>query len=109
MSRTCGAAVSESRELSRSAPPFCHATTLSQQSIPPVERPAERASSLLLMAASARCGALLRPMGVHLPLVVPARTGGIWFPHRASSFFFQAEDGIRDYKVTGVQTCALPI
>src|SRR5256885_4291461 len=26
-----------------------------------------------------------------------------------SSFFFQAEDGIRDYKVTGVQTCALPI
>src|SRR5256885_11317596 len=26
-----------------------------------------------------------------------------------SRFFFQAEDGIRDYKVTGVQTCALPI
>src|SRR5256885_8091256 len=24
-------------------------------------------------------------------------------------FFFQAEDGIRDYRVTGVQTCALPI
>src|SRR5256885_12557945 len=24
-------------------------------------------------------------------------------------FFFLAEDGIRDYKVTGVQTCALPI
>src|SRR5256885_3324407 len=29
----------------------------------------------------------------------------VWYP----SFFFQAEDGIRDYKVTGVQTCALPI
>src|SRR6516162_9680195 len=28
----------------------------------------------------------------------------LWF-----FFFFQAEDGIRDYKVTGVQTCALPI
>src|SRR2546430_4901183 len=27
----------------------------------------------------------------------------IWF------FFFQAEDGIRDLTVTGVQTCALPI
>src|SRR3712207_5934206 len=27
----------------------------------------------------------------------------IWF------FFFQAEDGIRDIGVTGVQTCALPI
>src|SRR3712207_8634795 len=24
-------------------------------------------------------------------------------------FFFQAEDGIRDFGVTGVQTCALPI
>src|SRR2546429_4760025 len=31
--------------------------------------------------------------------------------HRVSSifFFFQAEDGIRDVAVTGVQTCALPI
>src|SRR5690606_40051855 len=26
-----------------------------------------------------------------------------------SPFFFQAEDGIRDFHVTGVQTCALPI
>src|SRR2546430_9116535 len=26
-----------------------------------------------------------------------------------SFFFFQAEDGIRDLTVTGVQTCALPI
>src|SRR5688500_19128543 len=24
-------------------------------------------------------------------------------------FFFRADDGIRDYMVTGVQTCALPI
>src|SRR2546427_7275884 len=31
-------------------------------------------------------------------------------PGRASRiFFFQAEDGIRDLTVTGVQTCALPI
>src|SRR5690349_22080117 len=30
-------------------------------------------------------------------------------PHRWSFFFFQAEDGIRDLYVTGVQTCALPI
>src|SRR5260221_5184751 len=27
----------------------------------------------------------------------------------ACFFFFQAEDGIRDHCVTGVQTCALPI
>src|SRR2546421_3571326 len=32
------------------------------------------------------------------------RTGGLVF-----FFFFQAEDGIRDLIVTGVQTCALPI
>src|ERR1019366_2499061 len=28
---------------------------------------------------------------------------------RGVAFFFQAEDGIRDWSVTGVQTCALPI
>src|SRR5688500_13107867 len=33
------------------------------------------------------------------------RSDSLCFRH----FFFQAEDGIRDYKVTGVQTCALPI
>src|SRR5690348_6858456 len=30
-----------------------------------------------------------------------------WFLE--NDFFFQAEDGIRDGRVTGVQTCALPI
>src|SRR5690606_39713773 len=29
--------------------------------------------------------------------------------HDVCGFFFQAEDGIRDFHVTGVQTCALPI
>src|SRR5690606_41173121 len=29
--------------------------------------------------------------------------------HHVFFFFFQAEDGIRDFHVTGVQTCALPI
>src|SRR5690606_40310431 len=32
----------------------------------------------------------------------PRRMAGV-------AFFFQAEDGIRDFHVTGVQTCALPI
>src|SRR5215216_7072316 len=34
-----------------------------------------------------------------------------YVPHRHvyGDFFFQAEDGIRDDLVTGVQTCALPI
>src|SRR3712207_7840401 len=34
------------------------------------------------------------------------RVTSSWY---ASCFFFQAEDGIRDIGVTGVQTCALPI
>src|SRR2546430_4401907 len=34
-----------------------------------------------------------------------SRRKGGWF----FLFFFQAEDGIRDLTVTGVQTCALPI
>src|SRR5207302_2273537 len=32
-----------------------------------------------------------------------------WSRRPAGCFFFQAEDGIRDFHVTGVQTCALPI
>src|SRR3989339_2165947 len=33
----------------------------------------------------------------------------LFFKFSSSGFFFQAEDGIRDWSVTGVQTCALPI
>src|SRR5690606_24007323 len=33
----------------------------------------------------------------------------LWVLTKQNSFFFQAEDGIRDFHVTGVQTCALPI
>src|ERR1035437_2648284 len=35
--------------------------------------------------------------------------GKIYCPPARVCFFFQAEDGIRDIGVTGVQTCALPI
>src|SRR5207248_253427 len=34
---------------------------------------------------------------------------GLFLLEMSSLFFFQAEDGIRDRTVTGVQTCALPI
>src|SRR5690554_3121744 len=37
------------------------------------------------------------------------RTGLIDIEMARHHFFFQAEDGIRDADVTGVQTCALPI
>src|SRR2546430_4435460 len=33
----------------------------------------------------------------------------LWCYYGMFFFFFQAEDGIRDLTVTGVQTCALPI
>src|SRR5690606_40009478 len=38
-------------------------------------------------------------------LLLPLRPASV----AVSFFFFQAEDGIRDFHVTGVQTCALPI
>src|SRR2546426_2902640 len=41
-------------------------------------------------------------------LLAPAAAQGPIFG-TVAGLFFQAEDGIRDYKVTGVQTCALPI
>src|SRR3989454_235990 len=44
------------------------------------------------------------PSGLSRGRFVRVRSLRIYF-----FFFFQAEDGIRDYKVTGVQTCALPI
>src|SRR5437867_11938656 len=37
------------------------------------------------------------------------RCSSLLFPSYFLVFFFQAEDGIRDRTVTGVQTCALPI
>src|SRR5256886_1447471 len=48
------------------------------------------------------------PYGYSMPIAVRythdafSRSGWLWF-------FFQAEDGIRDLTVTGVQTCVLPI
>src|SRR5260221_10691333 len=43
-------------------------------------------------------------------LLLSARTRSLLYRYRSFFFFFfQAEDGIRDHCVTGVQTCALPI
>src|SRR3989440_1673213 len=42
---------------------------------------------------------------VYFEVGVTSWVGHRWFYF----FFFQAEDGIRDLIVTGVQTCALPI
>src|SRR5256885_6378611 len=48
-------------------------------------------------------------MGVDGAEMQPTWAKRVRMPGRRLCFFFQAEDGIRDYKVTGVQTCALPI
>src|SRR2546429_2314707 len=51
--------------------------------------------------------------GIAMPRTIPSgngAVGGVESPReRCPTFFFQAEDGIRDVAVTGVQTCALPI
>src|SRR5579859_1968371 len=56
----------------------------------------------------------LLPSGEYLKLFEPAYEFRASYLHdpvnrRLLHFFFQAEDGIRDLTVTGVQTCALPI
>src|SRR5690348_15809954 len=56
-------------------------------------------------------GALLLPVAELLPVLVPLNvlmSGSLVLRHRRY-LFFQAEDGIRDGRVPGVQTCALPI
>src|SRR5262249_56562008 len=59
------------------------------------------------LACSLGCG------GVRATIVLESSVTllySIWFLFLLFFFFFfQAEDGIRDWSVTGVQTCALPI
>src|SRR5256885_5144106 len=55
----------------------------------------------MMMTTSAKIGVVSTCRGTWLFFVLED-VGSFYF-------FFQAEDGIRDYKVTGVQTCALPI
>src|SRR5260221_9246106 len=49
------------------------------------------------------------PAQLHLRQLRAARAIDARKCASGSHFFFQAEDGIRDHCVTGVQTCALPI
>src|SRR2546430_5502536 len=55
------------------------------------------------VASTTRCSRLLISDILVRQLLLYRYSGGRMF------FFFQAEDGIRDLTVTGVQTCALPI
>src|SRR3712207_8212815 len=53
----------------------------------------------------------LRAIGKHIgcPADILEHRCGPWRGGMIGVLFFQAEDGIRDIGVTGVQTCALPI
>src|SRR5437016_7737989 len=48
-------------------------------------------------------------MSLNMFLIVFEKILVFFKKKREDFFFFQAEDGIRDWSVTGVQTCALPI
>src|SRR5256886_13023055 len=56
------------------------------------------------MALPEEMAALHRALGMQRVVIVTPSVYGT-----DNFFFFQAEDGIRDLTVTGVQTCALPI
>src|SRR6202045_1601162 len=66
-------------------------------SVPACGRPRAPLTSSWRWPGRCRARRLLRAPSMRHPI-----TG-------SSFFFFQAEDGIRDFHVTGVQTCALPI
>src|SRR6266540_1566630 len=51
----------------------------------------------------------MRDNGARSNLAVPPAAAYRSAPRCSALFFCQAEDGIRDRDVTGVQTCALPI
>src|SRR5947207_8712583 len=51
---------------------------------------------------------VLNPAKEDVDAIIMEKTGGLGVDV-VLDFFFQAEDGIRDHCVTGVQTCALPI
>src|SRR5258707_11851150 len=58
---------------------------------------------LACVSLSSQANVLLRAFEVLISLLISLHQIFFFF------FFFQAEDGIRDIGVTGVQTCALPI
>src|SRR5690348_8129513 len=53
--------------------------------------------------------AFTKGMAMMLPDFIPFKSETVYLTGIIEIFFFQAEDGIRDGRVTGVQTCALPI
>src|SRR5438132_2140415 len=99
-------------------PSECHADYFDFERIEAL-KPAIEASGISTLSQSAMLG-FHKQMNNRIQLVeeiLSFRMQGVEFDngemyvagHKAAFFVFQAEDGIRDHCVTGVQTCALPI
>src|SRR2546421_4254820 len=85
-------------------PSQCHADYFDYERIEPL-KPAIEACGSSTLSQSQMLG-FHKQMDNRIKLleeILSFRMQGVEF------FFFQAEDGIRDLIVTGVQTCALPI
>src|SRR5256885_5037867 len=95
---------------SRAAPPWAAAATADADDPVPDDVDGPTPRSQIRMRTRSRASTCASSTLVPAGKIACAESAG---PNRlkrsASGFFFQAEDGIRDYKVTGVQTCALPI
>src|SRR5258706_8555459 len=84
---------------------------VTRQAVEDLERRAEAARARVLAGETS-------PLEYHMyrarmDVTLLSQSTGLWgwrvLRYFSLLFFFQAEDGIRDWSVTGVQTCALPI
>src|SRR5205085_4357381 len=75
--------------------------------VPAAAPPLIRPSSAVIHTSPTRANHPAHP--AHSQPRVKPDPAGIAHPELYALFFFQADDGIRDLTVTGVQTCALPI
>src|SRR5437868_6601901 len=96
-------ALADSR--TRETPVAVLVVTSTMQVCTPWQHPAP--SPLNRTCAGVRGGAAT--LGAGIAPARPDKRGGGLDGDGSLLFFFQAEDGIRDRNVTGVQTCALPI
>src|SRR2546430_4325212 len=76
------------------------------ESVDTIARLAERIAEAAGKSTNIELVNQITKLGGNGPIMANALVG---FELNVTYFFFQAEDGIRDLTVTGVQTCALPI
>src|SRR2546430_4704677 len=77
----------------------------SHDSVEQMITPTAARKRLSIASPERSCGSVYRRFTDWTTACADGRTSAL----PRTPFFFQAEDGIRDLTVTGVQTCALPI